>query len=103
MSTRNPADLTVTQLKEKLREKGLPTGGNKAELIVRITEADPSGVWMTEIAETSETSAVQENLNGTGAEAQTFRYEQEIEMYRRERNRISGTRVMLIAKRARVS
>lgn len=72
MSARNPAEFTVNQLKEKLREKGLLTTGNKAELIVRITEADPSGAWMAEISETSETSVIQENLSETGAEAQTF-------------------------------
>lgn len=88
MSARNPAEFTVNQLKEKLREKGLLTTGNKAELIVRITEADPSGAWMAEISETSETSVTQENLSEICAEAQTFRaehYEREIEMYRREK------------------
>lgn len=85
MSAKNPADFTVNQLKEKLREKGLSSTGNKADLIMRITEADPSGVWMTEIPETEETGAIQENSSEAGAEAQTSQYEREIEMYRREK------------------
>lgn len=64
---------------------GLSSTGNKADLIMRITEADPSGAWMTGIPETSETGAIRENLSESGAEAQTSRYEREIEMYRREK------------------
>ena len=32
-------DLTVAELKEQLKELGLPTSGNKAELIERLNEA----------------------------------------------------------------
>lgn len=63
----------------------LSSTGNKADLIMRITEADPSGAWMTGIPGTSETEAIRENLSESGAEAQTPRYEREIEMYRREK------------------
>ena len=34
------SDLTVAQLKELLREAGLPVSGKKAELIVRLEESD---------------------------------------------------------------
>lgn len=85
MSVRNPTDFTVNQLKEKLREMELSSTGNKADLIMRITEADPSGVWMTGIPETEETGAIQENPSEAGAEAQTSHYEREIKMYRIEK------------------
>jgi len=37
------SDLTVAQLKEKLREFDQPTSGSKAELIARLLEIDPTG------------------------------------------------------------
>jgi SAP domain len=37
---RNLADLTVPELKEKLKEAGLPVSGRKAELIERLTGRD---------------------------------------------------------------
>lgn len=64
---------------------GLSSTGNKADLIMRIIESDPSGAWMTGIPETSETGAIRENLSESGAEAQISGYEREIEMYRREK------------------
>lgn len=39
---------TVAELKEKLRKRQLATNGVKAELIVRLMEADPSGDWANE-------------------------------------------------------
>lgn len=44
----NPTDLTVAQLKEKLRQRDLSTAGNKAELILRLNSEDPQGIWMNE-------------------------------------------------------
>lgn len=37
-------DLTVVAMRETLRERGLLTGGAKAELILRINESDPR-IW----------------------------------------------------------
>lgn len=36
---------SLMQLKEALRQLGLPRGGNKAELTKRLWEYDPSGSW----------------------------------------------------------
>lgn len=36
---------TVVKLKDVLRAHGLSSTGNKAELILRICEADPQGEW----------------------------------------------------------
>lgn len=40
---------TVAALKEKLRQMNLSTAGNKAELILRLNQADPSGQWISDI------------------------------------------------------
>ncbi|KMQ90435.1 hypothetical protein RF55_9811, partial [Lasius niger] len=40
--------LTVLDLKEILRAHGQPTSGSKAELICRMTAADPAGAWLQE-------------------------------------------------------
>lgn len=42
---RAAADLSVVELKEKLRVLGLSSSGVKSELINRLMEADPSGSW----------------------------------------------------------
>jgi len=36
---------TTVVLRNKLRERGLPTYGNKAELIKRLNDSDPSEAW----------------------------------------------------------
>ncbi|KAK2578393.1 hypothetical protein KPH14_012644 [Odynerus spinipes] len=41
----NQLKITVEQLKEALKQRGLTTSGNKAELIIRLDEADPLGEW----------------------------------------------------------
>lgn len=51
MSVRHASDLTVVELKEKLKELGLSYYGNKNELIVRLNESVPSGVWTENLAE----------------------------------------------------
>lgn len=40
----NPKDYTVQQLKDFLRVRGLPTTGNKADLMLRLEESSPN-VW----------------------------------------------------------
>lgn len=40
---------TVAALKEKLRQMTLSTAGNKAELILRLNQTDPSGQWISDI------------------------------------------------------
>lgn len=59
MSTRNPnpTDFTVVQLKEILQQLGLSSAGNKAELINRLMEADPSGAWASGVPALPEVSA----------------------------------------------
>lgn len=55
MSVRSASDLTVIELKEKLKELGLSCTGNKNELIVRLNESDPSGTWTEKLPEIQET------------------------------------------------
>lgn len=43
---KDPTMFTIAALKEMLRGMNLSTTGNKAELIARLNEADPSGQWM---------------------------------------------------------
>ena len=40
MSLKHPTTFTVSELKEELRDMGLPTAGTKTELIARLTESD---------------------------------------------------------------
>ncbi|XP_011867501.1 PREDICTED: uncharacterized protein C31H12.03c-like, partial [Vollenhovia emeryi] len=42
---RDRSDLTVVELKERLKTHGLSTAGSKAELISRLHEVDPSVSW----------------------------------------------------------
>lgn len=87
MSTRNPTDFTVNQLKGKLRERGLSSAGNKAELIGRLNESDPSCKWIEEILAMPETSAVQGDQDESEARApmSISQYERELEISRREK------------------
>ncbi|KYN01998.1 hypothetical protein ALC62_07198 [Cyphomyrmex costatus] len=78
-SDREPNDFTIVKLKEKLRELGLSTAGNKTELIARLTEADPTGVWMQDDME-----AGAADLADTAIQAVT-NYQREIELCRREK------------------
>ncbi|KAK1121018.1 hypothetical protein K0M31_010803 [Melipona bicolor] len=48
------ADLTVAELKEKLRSMGLKTAGNRNELVCQLLNADPSGTCVREESETQE-------------------------------------------------
>ncbi|KAK1137511.1 hypothetical protein K0M31_002016 [Melipona bicolor] len=47
-------DLTVAELKEKLRSMGLKTAGNRNELVCRLLNADPSETCVREESETQE-------------------------------------------------
>ena len=46
---KDPNVFTVAALKNKLQQMNLSTAGNKAELISRLNQADPSGQWMDDI------------------------------------------------------
>lgn len=59
----DPNNLTVMTLRDKLRTMNLPSGGNKAELILRLTEADPTLQW----AHNVETVDGDEDRQGVGA------------------------------------
>ncbi|KAK1124134.1 hypothetical protein K0M31_007158 [Melipona bicolor] len=48
------ADLTIAELKEKLRSMGLKTAGNRNELVCRLLNADPLGTCVREESETQE-------------------------------------------------
>jgi len=54
MSVRHASDLTVAELKEELRKLGLPGAGNKNELIMRLNESTPTGVWIEKELEVQE-------------------------------------------------
>ncbi|KAJ8677420.1 hypothetical protein QAD02_013207 [Eretmocerus hayati] len=49
----NPQDLTVLKLKEILRSKELLATGNRAELILRLEEANPDRSWIREFCQTN--------------------------------------------------
>lgn len=42
----DPSTLTVAELKERLKERGLSMAGTKVELIFRLREADPTDSWV---------------------------------------------------------
>lgn len=79
-------DFSVAQLKEILGARGLKTSGlKKAELIGRLTEADPSGAWMEHgevfiATETSDVSAATSEVNNDAS------MRKEIELLQREKN-----------------
>jgi len=50
---------TVMALKEKLRQMKLSTSGIKAELLLRLNQADPTGQWIHDLdAETDTEKAI---------------------------------------------
>lgn len=100
MSDKNPANFTVSQLKEKLRELSLSTTGNRTELISQLMEVDPSGKWMKGVPEMPQGSVTtQENQSESvaGAPTITSQCEREIEIFRRERE--LAERELQIARR----
>ncbi|XP_039305153.1 uncharacterized protein LOC120357750 [Solenopsis invicta] len=97
MSTRYANDLTVAELKERLRELGLSSSGTKSELIKRLDESVPSGVWTEEQPEDQATGNLEEagntgeNERGTGNETSSGHHprdprviEMELEILKRE-------------------
>lgn len=111
---KTPQDFTNVELKQKLKQMGLATSGNKLELLSRITQADPMGAWMDEDDEieqqddyVEETTA--EATGRNGGENQTnsppvqvpqFDYAREIEIMRREQ--VLMTRELEIMRRENV-
>lgn len=78
MEMRDPNRFTVVTLKEKLRKMKLSTYGNKAELISRLNQADPSGQWI-----------VDDDTNENTEEAESAVTAQDIEEDdRRQRRRV---------------
>ncbi|MEC8873907.1 MAG: SAP domain-containing protein, partial [Candidatus Thermoplasmatota archaeon] len=62
-------DMTVAELKDLLRERGLPVSGRKADLIIRLNEVEESPVQV-EPDEASEAS-----LEGESEDAEDEDYE----------------------------
>lgn len=86
MSSRNLSEFTVIQLKDKLRELGLSSVGNKAELINRLIEADPTGERTETVSEMPEASATQGDQSESDVRVPIMTsHEREIEMCRREK------------------
>lgn len=52
----DPNVFTVTDLREKLRARGLTTAGTKNDLITCLMESDPSGTWMAERDENADSA-----------------------------------------------
>lgn len=65
MSVRVASDLTVVELKEKLRALGLSYTGSKHELIVRLNKSSPSGTWTEELPENAEGTSGMTTSEGT--------------------------------------
>ena len=59
-------NLTVTQLKVILKSKRLSMSGNKADLIQRLLEVDPSGEWCRESIEDNDEDIFQGNGSRQG-------------------------------------
>ncbi|KYN06053.1 hypothetical protein ALC62_03005, partial [Cyphomyrmex costatus] len=85
---RNLSDFTVVALKRVLEERGYSSAGTKAELIIRVMEADPSGEWLRDEGAGSEVSDQHGNVEGasqTSARPNLDVQQKEIEIYRREK------------------
>jgi len=86
---KDPSDFIISQLKEKLQDLSLPLTGSKAELINRLSGANPSSSYnIEETPGISEASAAIQRDRGD-SEAGTSRlashYERELEIFRREK------------------
>ncbi|XP_011858668.1 PREDICTED: uncharacterized protein LOC105556196 [Vollenhovia emeryi] len=71
--------LSVAQLKEFLRARGLSVSGTKAELLARLTEADPTGDWRA-----PNTSDANDSAGDDGC-LEDDMCRREVEIYRREK------------------
>jgi len=85
----DPSSYTLVALKEKLRARKLSTAGSKGELIARLAEVDPEGMWMYEEDgnEHVRTEYAGHIGNASGARAQQIPniYQREAEVYKREK------------------
>lgn len=97
MSAKNPSDLAASQLQEKLRELGLSSVENRAELTNRLIEADASDERIERVPKMPEASATQEARSEPNTRAPMSLYEQEIELYRREKELVE--RELQLARR----
>lgn len=90
MNKKSPTDFTVSELKEKLRDLGLSSAGNKTELISRLIEADPSSRWTEEIPEMPEvgTAMQRDQSEPSGTSTLMSQHERGMEIYRREKELI---------------
>ena len=61
----NPAEFQVSVIEELLNTRNLPLAGTKVELIRRLTEADPSELWLQEGAILQE--LIQDKSSGTNS------------------------------------
>lgn len=69
MSVRSAGDLTVMELKEKLRQLALPCSGSKNELVLRLNESVPSGAWFETEPEMQATRSAEESVGRRTSEA----------------------------------
>ena len=90
---KDPNNFTVAALKEKLRSLNLMTSGNKAELILRLSRADPSGQWMEDMDPDADTEYSEDGAGGMTEEDfeeqrrrfdRPVLFEKELEFARRE-------------------
>lgn len=91
-----PNKLTITQIKSVLKSKNLSQTGQKAEMIQRMQEYDPTGEWVNDAFQVEEEASDFEELNESEAHSKedearaTVRNvrifdHQEMELLRRER------------------
>ncbi|XP_046145493.1 uncharacterized protein LOC123988793 [Osmia bicornis bicornis] len=80
---RDPSVFCIAELKKILREKGLPTSGLKAELIQRLTEADPSGGWMRVRTSNVAEETVSDNASEYACDIEQM--QREMELSKREK------------------
>jgi len=85
-------NMTVVELREKLKARGLSTAGAKSELMLRLRGADPTGSWMESVASGSIEEGrdeAQESIPRESALRESASREdiqrREIELHKRER------------------
>ena len=91
----NAFNLTVTQLKDILKSEGLSMSGNKAKLIQRLLEVDPSGEWCRESIEDNDEDIFQGNGSRQGN--MPVSRDREIALYKREKELVE--RELALARR----
>lgn len=80
---RDQSDLTVVELKKRLKTHGMSTAGSKTKLVSRLHEADPSNSW-TGSGESGGIEGV-EDVGDVGSEARESVSRREIELDKREK------------------